>query len=282
MASSRSAAPVGSSRRRRGALGQPGPRGRLGHREPIQDGRPWIRVPRLPRSSSRNPTTSRRGRHCSAVSGARRHLHPPPRKSVPAGAPPIGAAAAHPEAESPRGSPRAGRPGGASRGRTSLARTRAVKGRGHHTSSSSSTSSGWQSPTFSRSSCLDFSSGRSSPLGDHGCHLHSRQCVDREDLGLPVGSPAAGRGPLSPVSPRDRPGHRPALYGGPLGGQAQLAPPVGGRVLAVFVAFTVATALWLATIGVFFRGTSDIDILEVTLPMLFWATGASSRSLWRR
>jgi len=53
-------------------------------------------------------------------------------------------------------------------------------------------------------------------------------------------------------------------------------------VLAVFVAFTVATALWLATIGVFFRGTSDIDILEVTLPMLFWATGASSRSLWRR
>jgi ABC-type polysaccharide/polyol phosphate export permease len=43
-----------------------------------------------------------------------------------------------------------------------------------------------------------------------------------------------------------------------------------GGVLAVFVAFTLATALWLATIGVFFRDTRDI--LEVTLPMLFWAT----------
>ena len=43
-----------------------------------------------------------------------------------------------------------------------------------------------------------------------------------------------------------------------------------GGVLAVFVAFTLATALWLATIGVFFRDTNDI--LEATLPMLFWAT----------
>ena len=43
-----------------------------------------------------------------------------------------------------------------------------------------------------------------------------------------------------------------------------------GGVLAVFVAFTLAAALCLATIGVFFRDTSDI--LEVTLPMLFWAT----------
>jgi ABC-type polysaccharide/polyol phosphate export permease len=43
-----------------------------------------------------------------------------------------------------------------------------------------------------------------------------------------------------------------------------------GGVLAVFVAFTLAIALWLATIGVFFRDTRDI--LEVALPMLFWAT----------
>jgi ABC-type polysaccharide/polyol phosphate export permease len=41
-------------------------------------------------------------------------------------------------------------------------------------------------------------------------------------------------------------------------------------VLAVFVAFTLAVALWLATIGVFFRDTRDI--LEVALPILFWAT----------
>ncbi len=41
-------------------------------------------------------------------------------------------------------------------------------------------------------------------------------------------------------------------------------------VLAAFVAFTLAVSLWLATIGVFFRDTRDI--LEVMLPMLFWAT----------
>ena len=41
-------------------------------------------------------------------------------------------------------------------------------------------------------------------------------------------------------------------------------------VLAGFVCFTLAVALWLATIGVFFRDTQDI--LEVGLPMLFWAT----------
>ena len=43
-----------------------------------------------------------------------------------------------------------------------------------------------------------------------------------------------------------------------------------GGVLAAFVAFTLALALWLSTIGVFFRDTRDI--LEVFLPMLFWAT----------
>ena len=43
-----------------------------------------------------------------------------------------------------------------------------------------------------------------------------------------------------------------------------------GGVLAAFVVFTLAIALWLATIGVFFRDTRDI--LEVALPMLFWAT----------
>jgi ABC-type polysaccharide/polyol phosphate export permease len=43
-----------------------------------------------------------------------------------------------------------------------------------------------------------------------------------------------------------------------------------GAVLAAFVVFTLAVALWLATIGVFFRDTRDI--LEVALPMLFWAT----------
>jgi len=32
----------------------------------------------------------------------------------------------------------------------------------------------------------------------------------------------------------------------------------------------LAVSLWLATIGVFFRDTRDI--LEVALPMLFWAT----------
>lgn len=43
-----------------------------------------------------------------------------------------------------------------------------------------------------------------------------------------------------------------------------------GVILAGFVCFTMAVALWLATIGVFFRDTQDI--LEVGLPMLFWAT----------
>lgn len=43
-----------------------------------------------------------------------------------------------------------------------------------------------------------------------------------------------------------------------------------GAVLVAFVVFTLAVALWLSTIGVFFRDTRDI--LEVALPMLFWAT----------
>ena len=43
-----------------------------------------------------------------------------------------------------------------------------------------------------------------------------------------------------------------------------------GGVVAAFAGFTLAVALWLATIGVFFRDTRDI--LEVVLPMLFWAT----------
>lgn len=41
-------------------------------------------------------------------------------------------------------------------------------------------------------------------------------------------------------------------------------------VLAAFTAFTLAVALWVATVGVFFRDTRDI--LEVALPILFWAT----------
>jgi lipopolysaccharide transport system permease protein len=41
-------------------------------------------------------------------------------------------------------------------------------------------------------------------------------------------------------------------------------------VLTAFTGFTLAVSLWLATTGVFFRDTRDI--LEVTLPMLFWAT----------
>ncbi len=41
-------------------------------------------------------------------------------------------------------------------------------------------------------------------------------------------------------------------------------------LLVAFVGFTLAIALWLTTIGVFFRDTKDI--LEVFLPMLFWAT----------
>ena len=43
-----------------------------------------------------------------------------------------------------------------------------------------------------------------------------------------------------------------------------------GVVLAGFVCFTLAVALWLATIGVFFRDTHDI--LDVGLQMLFWST----------
>src|SRR5262245_36678971 len=41
-------------------------------------------------------------------------------------------------------------------------------------------------------------------------------------------------------------------------------------VLGAFACFTFAVALWLATIGVFFRDSRDI--LEVALPVLFWAT----------
>jgi lipopolysaccharide transport system permease protein len=41
-------------------------------------------------------------------------------------------------------------------------------------------------------------------------------------------------------------------------------------VLLAFVAFSLALALWFSTIGVFFRDTRDI--LEVGLPVLFWAT----------
>lgn len=41
-------------------------------------------------------------------------------------------------------------------------------------------------------------------------------------------------------------------------------------ILLAFVCLTLATALWLATVGVSFRDTRDI--LEVGLPILFWAT----------
>jgi ABC-type polysaccharide/polyol phosphate export permease len=41
-------------------------------------------------------------------------------------------------------------------------------------------------------------------------------------------------------------------------------------ILAGFVVFSVAVALWLSTVGVFFRDTRDI--LDVGLPMLFWAS----------
>ena len=41
-------------------------------------------------------------------------------------------------------------------------------------------------------------------------------------------------------------------------------------VLAAFTGFTLAIALWVATTGVFFRDTRDI--LEVALPILFWAS----------
>jgi ABC-type polysaccharide/polyol phosphate export permease len=43
-----------------------------------------------------------------------------------------------------------------------------------------------------------------------------------------------------------------------------------GALLIAFVGFTLAISLWLTTVGVFFRDTRDI--LEVVLPMLFWAT----------
>ena len=41
-------------------------------------------------------------------------------------------------------------------------------------------------------------------------------------------------------------------------------------VLTAFAGFTLAVSLWLATTGVFFRDTRDI--LEVAMPVLFWAT----------
>jgi ABC-type polysaccharide/polyol phosphate export permease len=41
-------------------------------------------------------------------------------------------------------------------------------------------------------------------------------------------------------------------------------------ILAGFVVFSLALALWFSTVGVFFRDTRDI--LEVGLPVLFWAT----------
>jgi ABC-type polysaccharide/polyol phosphate export permease len=41
-------------------------------------------------------------------------------------------------------------------------------------------------------------------------------------------------------------------------------------VLGAFVCFTVAVALWLSTIGIFFRDARDI--LDVGLPILMWAT----------
>jgi ABC-type polysaccharide/polyol phosphate export permease len=55
-------------------------------------------------------------------------------------------------------------------------------------------------------------------------------------------------------------------------GSAQLGWSIllGGLILACFVVFTTAAALWCATIGVFFRDARDI--LEVALPVVFWAT----------
>ena len=41
-------------------------------------------------------------------------------------------------------------------------------------------------------------------------------------------------------------------------------------VVVAFASFTLAASLWFATTGVFFRDTRDI--LEVALPILFWAT----------
>jgi ABC-type polysaccharide/polyol phosphate export permease len=41
-------------------------------------------------------------------------------------------------------------------------------------------------------------------------------------------------------------------------------------VLIAFIGFTLAVALWLATLGVFFRDTRDI--LEVGLPIIFWTS----------
>jgi ABC-type polysaccharide/polyol phosphate export permease len=41
-------------------------------------------------------------------------------------------------------------------------------------------------------------------------------------------------------------------------------------ITAGFAAFTLAAALWLSTSGIFFRDTREI--LEVVLPILFWAT----------
>lgn len=41
-------------------------------------------------------------------------------------------------------------------------------------------------------------------------------------------------------------------------------------LVPAFAVFTLAVGLWLSTLGVFFRDTRDI--LEVTLPVLFWIT----------
>jgi homopolymeric O-antigen transport system permease protein len=57
-----------------------------------------------------------------------------------------------------------------------------------------------------------------------------------------------------------------ALWGGRV--SWHLAWVVG--IAVAFAMFTLAVALWFSVFGVFFRDTRDI--LEVVLPMLFWAT----------
>lgn len=57
-----------------------------------------------------------------------------------------------------------------------------------------------------------------------------------------------------------------ALWGGRLTWNLLWAP----AVLAAFAGFTLAVTFWFTTTGVFFRDTRDI--LEVALPILFWAT----------
>ena len=54
------------------------------------------------------------------------------------------------------------------------------------------------------------------------------------------------------------------------GGQLSWGLVWVGAVLGAFVCFTLAAALWLATVGLFFRDARDI--LEVGLPVLFWIT----------